>query len=133
VFTARCELNLEIRFRLILVFKGNAMAQAVSRRPTNAEARFRSQVSPCEICDGQRDRVTRFSPTTSFSTVRIIPPMLYIHLHLDIAHIKWTKVPPLGTFQQTVLVQKSGSMASKCFRLLFNLLKPSGNFTYHQV
>jgi hypothetical protein len=27
------------------------MAQAVSRRPLNAEARIRTQVSPCGICD----------------------------------------------------------------------------------
>jgi hypothetical protein len=32
---------------------GRAMAQAVSRQPLTAEARFRSQVSPCEICSGQ--------------------------------------------------------------------------------
>ena len=29
------------------------MAQAVSRRPPTAEARVRSGVSPCGICDGQ--------------------------------------------------------------------------------
>jgi hypothetical protein len=36
------------------------MAQAVSRRPLTAEARVRSRVSPCGICDGQSDTGTVF-------------------------------------------------------------------------
>jgi hypothetical protein len=41
------------------------MAQAVSRRPLIAEARFRSRVSPCGICDGQSGNGTGFSSSTS--------------------------------------------------------------------
>ena len=41
------------------------MNQAASRRPLNAEARFRSQVSPCKICGGQNGSVTGFSPSIS--------------------------------------------------------------------
>jgi hypothetical protein len=41
------------------------MAQAVSRRPTTAEARVRSRVSPCGICGGQSGTVIGFSPSTS--------------------------------------------------------------------
>jgi hypothetical protein len=39
---------------------GRAMAQAVSRWPLTAEARVRSQVSPCGICGGQSDPGTDF-------------------------------------------------------------------------
>jgi hypothetical protein len=41
------------------------MAQAISRRPLTAEARFRSRVSPCGICGGQSGTETGFSPSTS--------------------------------------------------------------------
>jgi hypothetical protein len=41
------------------------MAQAVSRRPPTAEARFRSRVSPYGICGGQSVTGTGFSPCTS--------------------------------------------------------------------
>jgi hypothetical protein len=41
---------------------GSAMAQAVSRRPLTAEARFRSRVSPCGICGGQSGTGTGFFP-----------------------------------------------------------------------
>jgi hypothetical protein len=44
---------------------GRAMAQAVSRRPPTAEARFRSRVSPCGICGGQSGTGRGFSPSTS--------------------------------------------------------------------
>jgi hypothetical protein len=52
--TIRCNSNL-----------GRAMAQAVSRRPATAEARFRSRVSPCGICGGQSGTGAGISPSTS--------------------------------------------------------------------
>jgi hypothetical protein len=41
------------------------MDQAVSPRPLTAEARVRSQVSPCGSCGGQSGTGTGFSPSTS--------------------------------------------------------------------
>ena len=42
-----------------------AMAQAVSRRSLTAETRFRSCVSPCDICGRQNGNKVGFSPNTS--------------------------------------------------------------------
>jgi hypothetical protein len=44
---------------------GRSMAQAISRRPPTAEARVRTCVSQCGICDGQSGNGTGFSPNTS--------------------------------------------------------------------
>jgi hypothetical protein len=41
------------------------MAQAVSRRPPTAEARFRSRISPCGICGGQSGTGSGFSRSAS--------------------------------------------------------------------
>jgi hypothetical protein len=54
-----------------------AMAQAVSRRPLTAEARVRSRVSPCGICDGQSGPGTGFPRVLRFSPVNFIPPVLH--------------------------------------------------------
>jgi hypothetical protein len=58
------------------------MVQAVRRRLFTAEARVRSQVSHCEICDGQSGTGTGLSPSTSISPVSINPPMLHTHPYL---------------------------------------------------
>jgi hypothetical protein len=42
------------------------MAQAVSRRPLNTEARVRSRASPCGICGGQSGTGTGFPLSISF-------------------------------------------------------------------
>jgi hypothetical protein len=53
------------------------MAQAVSRRPLNAEARVRARINPCEICGGQSGTGAGFSPTSSVLRCQhIIPPSL---------------------------------------------------------
>jgi hypothetical protein len=49
------------------------MAQAVSRRPVSAEARVRTQVSPCEICSGQSDIGRGFHTISSSFFLNIIP------------------------------------------------------------
>jgi hypothetical protein len=54
-----------VRIMAARVMVGRAMAQAVCRRPPTAEARVRSQGSPCGICGGQSGTGTGFSPSTS--------------------------------------------------------------------
>ena len=57
-----------------------AMAPAV----VTAQARVRSQASPSEICGRQCGTEIGFSPSSSVSPVGIIPPMLRIHLLLNL-------------------------------------------------
>ena len=57
------------------------MNQTISRQLLTAEARFRSQLSPYDICDRQRDTETEFSPSTSAFPANNIPPIY----HIDIA------------------------------------------------
>jgi len=76
------------------------MAQAVSQRSVAADARVRSQIIPCEICGVQSGNGTDLSPSTSFSPVSIITPMLrtYLHLHTQFTYqqmqylLTWLKV-----------------------------------------
>jgi len=56
------------------------MAPAV----VTAQARVRSQASPSEICGRQCGTEIGFSPSSSVSPVGIIPPMLRIHLLLNL-------------------------------------------------
>jgi hypothetical protein len=43
-------------------YGGRNIALGISARSLTAEARVRSQVSPCEICGGQSGNETSFSP-----------------------------------------------------------------------
>jgi hypothetical protein len=76
------------------------VAQAVSRRPVTAETWVLPRVSPFEIGGVQSGFGTGFSPSTSVSSVNIIPPILHTYLHLHVAFARRTKMLRLGTSQQ---------------------------------
>ena len=87
------------------------MTQAVSRRSLTAEARVRSQFSPCEIFVGEEVLLRHvFLRVLQFFPVYIIPPMLHTHLHLYVALTRRTNGRSLGTFQIAVLFRQSGSI-----------------------
>ena len=89
------------------------MAQAVSRRPLDAEAQFRSQTSSCEVFVGHSGNGTGFSPSTSVSPVSIIPPMLNTHLQLHTSLTRSTNGRSLGIFQKGNLFRNRGAMDRK--------------------
>ena len=84
--------------------KGHAVAQ-----PLPAEARVRSQVLERFVMDAM-ELGQVFLPILRFSPVNIIPLVLHIHLHLHVALTSRTNGRVLGTFQQTVLFRKTGSV-----------------------
>jgi hypothetical protein len=59
------------------------MAQAVNRWPLTAEARVRTQVSPCGICDGQSGTGYDFLRVLQGFLLVIIPPLFPTHLSPD--------------------------------------------------
>jgi hypothetical protein len=69
---------------LLLDFLDCTMAQAVSRRPSTAEAWVRARVSPFGFCGGQSGIETGFSPSSSVSPVSIIPLELHIYVYIYI-------------------------------------------------
>ena len=56
---------------MVVVIVMMIMAQAVSRRPLTAGARFRSRVSSFGICGGQSGTGTDFSPSASVFPCRL--------------------------------------------------------------
>jgi hypothetical protein len=58
------------------------MAVAFRRHLYKAEARFRSQISPSELCGGQCGSESDFSLNTLVSVVNITPPVPDTHLRV---------------------------------------------------
>jgi hypothetical protein len=54
-------------------------------RLITVEARVRSKLGQFEICGGRNGSGACFSPSTLFSSVSVIPPVLQSHLHLHAA------------------------------------------------
>jgi hypothetical protein len=78
-----------------------AMTEAVRHRPLTSEVQVQSQLSPCEVCGGQRGTGTCFAPV-------IMHPVLrnYIHLHVSLTtNTSWRS---LGTFQRATLFLEIG-------------------------
>jgi hypothetical protein len=86
------------------------MAPAV----VTAQARVRSQASQSEICGRHGGNETGFSPRTSVSPVRIIPPMFRIHLRLNIIGRS------IGKFKQTTPLRLWEGMGCKSTSTLFS-------------
>jgi hypothetical protein len=63
-------------------FQGRAMADDVSRLLFTEKARFRYYASLLEVCGGQSDADTGFSPKFLLSSIIIISPMCYTLLQL---------------------------------------------------
>jgi hypothetical protein len=74
--TCCCEKLVDVQ-RIIWCYvpeDGRAIAQAVSRRLSNAETRFRSQVRTCGICGGQSGTGEGFLRVHPFPLQILIPP-----------------------------------------------------------
>ena len=89
------------------------MAQAVSRRPLNAEAQFRSQTSSCQVFGGQSGTGTGFSPSSSVFPVSIILPIILTHVHQHVARTRRTNGPSLAIFQEDNLFRNLGALVRK--------------------
>ena len=109
MFTARWGLDLSIKTRLIK----SLIVQIVSCRRLTAAARFRSKVSPCEICGGQSGTWTGLLPAFQISPANTIPSMFHSHLHLHVAHTRRINGRCLGTFQKAMLFGNRGALDRK--------------------
>ena len=109
VFTARYGLDLSIKIRLIK----SLIVHVVSCRRLTAAVRFRSKVSPCEICDGQSGTWTGLLPALQISPVNTIPSMFHSHLHLHVAPTRRANGRSLGAFQKAMPFGNRGALDRK--------------------
>jgi len=66
-------------------------------RPLTAHVRLSCEVGVCAYCGGQCVTRTEDFPSTSVSTVSIIPSLFHTHLHLHVALSRRTNGRSLGT------------------------------------
>ena len=121
MFSVREELNTYIEVRRILVSIDRAMAQAASRRPVIEEAKVHSQVSPCEIYNGQCNNGKGFSPRTPvfpcqyYST--ITPHSLCLHVFLT----RTIQAKPGSLPKSRTLPELGDHWVEKYFHFYFSL------------
>ena len=96
-------------------------------RPPTAEGRFRSQVSPCEICDDKVTLEQVFLRVLQVSPASIIPPVLQTH-HLDIVLTR-TGGRELRTFHIAMPFRKSECMHIE----VISLFKPPPPPSCHYI
>jgi len=90
------------------------MTQAVSRWPLVVRLWVPSQISPCENCSGQSGTVTGFPPSTSFSPVNIIAPLLHTH-HLHVVLLSEGQRAKPGNSESNAVADFGGHLIEKCF------------------
>jgi hypothetical protein len=88
---------------------------AVGCRLLAAGAHVQSSVSPREICGVQSGTGTGYGLGNFLSPVRIIPPMLHTHLHLNTCLIRRTSGRSLGTLKQRIVISDIGTLDWKLF------------------
>jgi hypothetical protein len=94
--------------------------QAVSLRPLIAEARFRSQVIPCEVCGWQSGTGVGFPPSTSVLSCQYHSSILHISHSLHVSLTRRINGRSLRTCKKAVLGNR-GHWIEKIVSLLFML------------
>jgi hypothetical protein len=106
----------------MLVSKSYALAQPVTRHPVIAEARVQSQVSLCEMCDGQSGISMGFSQSCSVLTSQYHATdaqSVYLPLFTRCSHQdKWAKP---GNIQEAALFRGLGSIGWKSTAIVSSL------------
>jgi hypothetical protein len=109
--------TLQGRSCIYIYYPDDSERRAMAPAVVTAQARVRSQASPGEICGQQSGTETGFSPNTSVSPAGIIPPMLRIHLRLNIVGRS------TGNFKQTTPLRLWEGMGFKSTSALFSGFK----------
>jgi hypothetical protein len=85
----------------------------LSRTPLTADARTRSQVSPCNIRSGHSGTVTVFFFFTSSFAVNIIPTILHKHFSATRCSCQKNQQTKPGNLPKAMLLRKSGTTGQK--------------------